>query len=183
MSMAAGPMSVTIRSAHEQDVSQFPDVERSAGETFRALPDLAWIADDTVMSVLEHLAHATAGVVLAATERAGKVVGFLTAENTGTALHIWIMAVVHDRQGQGLGRRLLDVATDRARELRLPALTLTTFVDVPWNAPFYQRCGFRILEPEELDGRLRSILQTEAAHGIPAARRCAMQLLVTALRI
>jgi hypothetical protein len=30
--------------------------------------------------------------------------------------------------------------------LHLPAVTLTTFRDVPWNAPFYARLGFRVIE-------------------------------------
>jgi len=102
-------------------------------------------------------------------------VGFLTAENTGTALHIWQMAVRYERQGQGLGRRLLDVAVGRARALNLLALTLTTFRDVPWDAPFYRRCGFSVLEPSQLDARLRAILRAKIAHGLPGDRRCAMR--------
>nr|WP_329608126.1 hypothetical protein [Microbacterium sp. KUDC0406] len=26
-------------------------------------------------------------------------------------------------------------------------VTLRTYVDVPWNAPFYASCGFRVSEP------------------------------------
>jgi len=32
----------------------------------------------------------------------------------------------------------------------LPALTLTTFTHVPWNAPYYTRCGFRVLDDAEI---------------------------------
>ncbi len=32
----------------------------------------------------------------------------------------------------------------------LPALTLTTFAEVPWNAPYYEPCGFRRLAEAEI---------------------------------
>ena len=44
-------------------------------------------------------------------------------------------------------RRRPTVAT--ARTEGRPALTLTTFGDVPWNAPYYQRLGFVIVDPAE----------------------------------
>ncbi len=39
-----------IRVATPEDVQFLPEIERSSGEAFRAVPDLAWIADDAVMS-------------------------------------------------------------------------------------------------------------------------------------
>ena len=30
-----------------------------------------------------------------------------------------------------------------------PTLTLTTFRDVPWNAPYYERMGFVVFEPAD----------------------------------
>jgi len=54
------------------------------------------------------------------------------------------------------------------------ALTLTTFRDVPWNAPFYARLGFvEIAEPEE-HLRLSSELENEARAGLKPAQRVAM---------
>jgi hypothetical protein len=40
---------------------------------------------------------------------------------------------------------LLDRAAADAAAKGLRALTLTTFAEVPWNAPYYARCGFRVL--------------------------------------
>ena len=46
-----------------------------------------------------------------------------------------------------------------ARTRRLPAVTLTTFRHLPWNAPFYQRLGFRILSSHERTPGLAEVLQ------------------------
>jgi len=45
---------------------------------------------------------------------------------------------------------LLDHVAGWAARRGLPALTLITFRGVPWNAPYYERLGFRELVPAEL---------------------------------
>jgi hypothetical protein len=45
---------------------------------------------------------------------------------------------------------LLDHVAGWAAGRGLPALTLITFRGVPWNAPYYERLGFRELAPAEL---------------------------------
>jgi GNAT superfamily N-acetyltransferase len=66
----------------------------------------------------------------------------------------------------GLGRALLDHAAEPAAAAGVSALTLTTFADVPWNAPYYVRCGFRVLEDREVTAGLRAIRQREASFGM-----------------
>lgn len=51
-------------------------------------------------------------------------------------LHIYEMSVVDTCQGLGLGRALVQAAINWAVANHLAALTLTTFRDVPWNAPY-----------------------------------------------
>lgn len=53
-------------------------------------------------------------------------------------------------------------------------LTLTTFADVPWNAPYYERIGFRPLSGGGLTETLKSALADEAA-GYPVSSRVAMR--------
>lgn len=48
----------------------------------------------------------------------------------------------------------------------LRGLTLTTFAEVPWNAPYYARCGFRVLDDSELSPGMRTIRDREIAHGL-----------------
>lgn len=162
-----------IRRATAADAPRLPEVERSAGELFRSIDDLAWLADDTVLSAEEHQTWARAGSSWVAEETDGPI-GFLVAEVAGDELHVWELAVRVDRQGQGIGRRLLGAAREAAGEQGLTAVTLTTFSDVPWNAPFYQRLGFEQLEDGAAGPRLTEILCQERARGLP--RRCAMRL-------
>ena len=170
-----GDLAFSVRRATERDLLEFPGVERSAGEAFRSLIDLAWIADDDVTSVSAHSRYAKTGVVPAAVDETRTVVGFLSGERPDNQLHVWLMAVRHDAQKRGVGRLLLEAVIQPARDLGLNAMTLTTFRDVPWNAPGYARFGFQTLGPGELDPRLEAILGAEIAHGLPGDRRCAMR--------
>lgn len=163
-----------IRPALPRDAALLPEIERQAGEVFRSLPDLAWIADDEVMSAEAHLRLILAESCWVFEEGSG-LAGFLSAERFGKELHIWQVAVLPSRQRQGIGCRLIGMATNFARAAGLDALTLTTFGDVGWNAPLYAQLGFELL-PEDLVGpRLRECLAREAAHGLPPDRRCAMR--------
>jgi GNAT superfamily N-acetyltransferase len=74
----------------------------------------------------------------------------------------------------GLGRALLDRAAQQAAEAGVRALTLTTFAQVPWNAPYYTRCGFRLLGDAEVTPGLRAIRRREAAFGLDQWLRVCM---------
>jgi hypothetical protein len=69
--------------------------------------------------------------------------------------------------------RLIEHVADVARRQGLDALTLTTFRDVTWNAPYYERLGFRAVKDDELGAGLRRVRDDEAAHGLdPTLRVC-----------
>jgi hypothetical protein len=40
-------------------------------------------------------------------------------------------------------------------------VTLTTFRDVPWNAPYYQRLGFEVIQPTEWGPQLTDLVRVE----------------------
>lgn len=164
---------MTIRFATLADTSLLPDIERSSGEAFRDIADLAWIADDDVTSAERHAALVDRGTVWAATGPDGTLVGFLSAELQQNALHIWQMSVLSDQQRKGIGRALIGSAEGWADINQLTALTLTTFCNVAWNAPFYQSCGFKIINPER-HPMLLATLEAERRAGLPFEQRCAM---------
>lgn len=167
---------ITIRPARAEDAEALPAIERSAGLAFRAIAELAWLADGDNVSVERHRALIAGGACWVAAEQQVRPVGFLSAGIEGDALHIWELDVRLNRQGQGIGRALLERAVADARRRGLAAVTLTTFRAVAWNAPFYRKFGFRVLEGAEIDGRLASLLGEEAKHGMPSDQRCAMRL-------
>ena len=169
-------MRTTVRPMREEDAAVLPAVERSAGAVFRAVPDLAWIADDDVLSAADHRRFVQEGMAWVAVDARDRPFGFLSAERAGDELHVWQIAVHERQQGQGHGRALIGTAITWAEAHDLAAITLTTFRDLPWNEPFYRRLGFRTLQPDALGDRLAQVLQKEAAHGLPPDRRCAMRL-------
>lgn len=165
-------MTIQVRLAPPAHAALFPVIEQSAGEAFRAIPELAWIADHVVSPAEDYLPMIAAGTVWEAVE-GGTPVGVLLGEISGDTLHVWELSVMLSHQKQGLGRRLMQAAADHARARGLAALTLTTFRTVPWNGPFYAGLGYRELTaplPEDL----QRLVDAETARGM--ADRCAMRL-------
>ena len=170
-------MNWTIRVAESEDAEVLPAVERSAGMRFRSIPDLAFLADGDDMPVAWHrrlIAQGTEWVAVAETE---EIVGFLAAEVAGPELHIWEIAVRFDVQNQRIGRKLIEAASEFAHQHGLRSLTLTTFSNVPWNAPWYQRLGFVHARDDE---RLAALVRTESERGWTG--RCAMRKTLESFR-
>ncbi|MGW1379641.1 GNAT family N-acetyltransferase [Streptomyces sp. NPDC002446] len=145
-------------------------IERAAGEPFRAL-GMAAVADDEPPSPARLAQFQRAGRMLAAYED-GRPVGYLLREPVDGCTHIEQVSVHPDQARRGIGRALIDRAE---LDGGLPALTLTTFTEVPWNAPYYERLGFRRLADAELTPGLRAIRAQEAALGLDRWPRVCMR--------
>ena len=166
-------MNIRIRPTTFSDAATLPAIERAAGERFREIPPLAWLAEGEVISTEEHLNYAERGLSWLALAN-DQPVGFILAEAHPSSLFIVELSVDLDWQGKGIGRQLIACVADHARNRGLTALTLTTFRDVPWNAPFYAKLGFEYVA--ELTPELREKREEEAAHGLAYNSRCAMRL-------
>ncbi|AQS86491.1 hypothetical protein A0U92_12970 [Acetobacter aceti] len=176
--MVKPTLSFSIRKARHADAALLPDIERSAAQAFRNIPSLAWIADDEPISEKRHEACIAAETCWVAVDETGNPVAFLSTRREGVRMHIMEMSVVECMQGNGIGAALLETLAVWAEKNHLTAITLTTFCDVPWNAPFYARKGFVVLAGNELDNGLKAILEEESRHGFLHGSRCAMQRLV-----
>ncbi|WP_128429370.1 GNAT family N-acetyltransferase [Streptomyces cyaneus] len=163
-----------IRPARPDELPALQDIERAAGAAFRDL-GMAAIADDEppALDVLEH--YRRAGRTWVACDDGDCPVGYLICEPVDGALHIEQVSVHPDRARRRIGRALLAYAADRAREEGLTALTLTTFTDVPWNAPYYERLGVRVLDEAGLTPGLRKIRAHEAELGLDRWPRVCMR--------
>lgn len=114
------------------------------------------------------------GGTLWVVEANGGLVAFLAALAHGDRLHIDELDVLRDQQGQGIGRRLLSHVIDWARAAGFKTISLTTFRNIPWNAPFYASVGFSEWDPLEGPASIRQALMKEAAFGLQD--RCAMRM-------
>jgi len=171
-------MTIEIRRARVPDASFLPAIETSAAVLFRRDPQLAWLADAPVADTACHEQRIRTQVVWVAIAGDAGPCAFLAAQVFGPQLHVWEVSVASDHQGRGIGKALLQTAIEHARQQGLKSLALSTFRELPWNEPFYQRLGFVTLETARLPARLHQVLADEVAHGLPAQRRCAMRLLL-----
>ncbi|MEV0447484.1 GNAT family N-acetyltransferase [Streptomyces sp. NPDC050600] len=165
-----------IRAASPAELPLLQDIERAAGEAFRPL-GMEHIADDEPLPLDVLEGYRSAGRAWVAVDAADRPVGYLLSDTVDGAAHIEQVSVHPDAARRGVGRALIEHLASAAREQGLAALTLTTFTEVPWNAPYYTRLGFRRLEESdpELSEGLREISRAEAAHGLAAWPRVCMR--------
>lgn len=163
----------SIRLARPADAEHLPEIERAAGVLFADDPDCADFDLDDVWTEEEHRRLIARGHCLVA-ECDNRLVGFLASQPFGRELHIWEMDVHPDQQGRGIGSVLVRACLIDAGNAGFRAVTLTTFRDLPWNGPFYQRIGFVEVEDLAAHPRLAGEIAQEVDAGLPATRRIAM---------
>lgn len=168
-------VAAVIRSARREDASTLQEIERLAGERFREV-GLAEVAEDAPPSVEELAVYGDEGRAWVAVDHADTPLGYVLVDVVDGCAHIEQVSVRPDRQGAGVGRALVERVGAWAADGGLPAVTLTTFTDVPWNAPYYARLGFGVLRDDEIGPELRGVRDAETAHGLDPARRVCMRL-------
>lgn len=160
-------MSARIRPATAEDGPRLQAIERRAGERFRTI-GMDAVADDEPLPLDVLASEAAAGRCWVAAGVDDAPIGYvLVAEVDGTA-HVEQVTVDPDHQGRGVGTALLDQVRTWGTAHGLPATTLTTFTDVPWNGPLYAHLGFRTIPEAELGPQLAAIRRAEAARGLDA---------------
>lgn len=162
---------VPAEAAH---VPALPAIEVAAATLFsRDDVPAAMAAEPT--SLADLAAGQRAGRLFVALAAGGAPVGFALVGARDGHPHVLEIDVHPDHGGRGVGKALLRAVFAAAAAQGHRELTLTTFSHVPWNAPFYERMGFRILAPAELTPDLRATLAREAERGLDPARRVAMR--------
>ncbi len=164
-----------LRKAGRADAVMFPELEQSAGLSFRADGEIAWLADADNVPAERYREIIAEGWSWVAEDERAQPVAFVAATLERDELHIWEFGVRIDYQRRGIGRQLLQRLIAEASAAQIRAVTLTTFRDLPWNAPFYRSMSFELLDSGQLNPRLAGLLSKEVSMGLPAARRCAMR--------
>jgi ribosomal protein S18 acetylase RimI-like enzyme len=83
----------------------------------------------------------------------GEIDALIVLQPDDGVLLVENVAVRPDRQGRGLGRRLMAFAEFRARSLGLRALRLYTNEKMVSNIGLYESLGYRETEREAINGR------------------------------
>ena len=79
--------------------------------------------------------------------------------------HLEQISVLPDHGGQGVGTELLDAVAGWASGQGHAEVTLTTFRDVPFNAPLYAKRGYEVVPEDGVDRRAPRLVAREAEHG------------------
>jgi GNAT superfamily N-acetyltransferase len=151
------------------------EIERAAGERFREV-GLDGVANDEPASIEALAAYATAGRGWVAVEGSARLVGYVIVDVVDDDAHLEQVSVRPDHQGAGIGRALIEHARAWAADIGCSAITLTTFAEVPWNAPLYEHLGFVVIPEDEIGPELRDLRDAETSHGLDPAMRVCMRL-------
>lgn len=147
-------------------------IERQASQRFQGTPE-AWIAADPPAPAALLADRRDAGGLWVATLEGDRPVAAIRFRPLDDNLYIEQLDVLPAFAGLRLGAALLDRAELLAREAGLGALQLSTFRDIPWNAPWYRRIGFEVIEV--LPSSLESIRRDHIARGLDESRRVFMR--------
>lgn len=168
----------TIRLARHDEVLRLPVIERRAASLFSGYEAELGLSPGSVVSVntIDTLARANLdGRLWVAVEAGGAPVGFALVVELGLFAHLDELSVLPEHGRQGLGSALLEAVCEWAFTRGFSAVTLSTFRDVPWNAPFYARRGFVALDPAEQPPELARIVEKERQKGLRTELRVIMQ--------
>lgn len=112
---------------------------------------------------------------VAVKQQSKEVVGFALLTLISGCIHLKELSVHPHHGRRGVGTLLLKTAIAWAKEQGILAMTLTTFSHLPWNAPFYEKLGFKIIPEGELSEQLRELWLQEAK-GLDQSKRVVMFL-------
>lgn len=160
-----------IRPARRDELERLIEIERQAGRAFAEI-GMPEIAANDPGSVEELEPYRAAGRAWVAVDDDDEPVAYVISEPIDDAEYVAQVSVAPAHAGHGIGAALIDhlagVSAGRP-------LTLTTFRDVPWNAPYYARLGFEVVEPADHGPELAAAIAREAAEIPSGAPRVAMR--------
>jgi GNAT superfamily N-acetyltransferase len=162
---------VALRPARPDEIEILRDLERASAQRFVGLMD-ALAADEPTPA--EVLARRIVGGVLVVAVEAETVAGFAMFRPVEDQAYVEQIDVLPAHAGRRIGAALLDAVAERAKAAGLVGLSLSTFRDVPWNAPYYRRLGFVEVGNTALTPGMLAIRTEHLARGLDEAARVFM---------
>jgi len=153
-----------VRVASAADLLEVPAVEEAADALFRG----RGVLDLPAAASARERACAWRVLVVG-----WPVAGFAVLERVDGDVHLEQLSVHPSGMRRGTGAALLAATVEHARASGARRVTLLTYADVPWNAPWYDRHGWR--ETDDLGPQLRALAEHEVELGLARhGRRVAM---------
>jgi GNAT superfamily N-acetyltransferase len=168
------PAGVSFRFAKADDAETIRAIEFEAGARFASV-GMTGIADAPPMSLAVVERKIAAQEIIVAVDSDGTRAGFLMFEPQPARIYIQELDVLTSHAGRRIGAALIEEIVQLARSRGLMQLVLSTYRDVPWNAPYYRRLGFRDIEESELDDALIARRDAHIARGLDESKRVFMR--------
>jgi len=160
---------VDFRAARPDEIETIRALEHASAQRFVGLMDA--LAEDEPSPAAVLVARLLDDGLVVAVE-GESVVGFVMFRRVERRLYVEQLDVLPAFAGRAIGAALLDEVAVRARAEGLDGLSLSTFREVPWNAPYYRRLGFT--DVEALTPGMLSIREEHLGRGLDEDARVFM---------
>lgn len=159
------PDGYKIRLATQADVPLLDGIEAVAGTIFppMSLPEnilAERVPNDVFMKAISQ------GRLLVAVDSTQSPVGFAFWQDIESSALLSLIEVDPRYGKKGLGTALVVAIIEQVAKDCFSYLYLTTFLNIPWNAPFYQKLGFTLIDDAEQPKWIKDILIEEYSKGL-----------------
>jgi GNAT superfamily N-acetyltransferase len=162
-----------IRFARFEELTLLAHIEQSAAIRFLGTP-YAFLVAAKPLPIEFVRQRFQAGQIWVAVDQQDTVVGYAITREVDDTLYLQEIDIEPQHGQKGLGSALVDTVRSWAKLSGYSAMSLSTFRDIPWNAPFYSKLGFVILDESVLTAGFQQIRRQENASGLPISERVIM---------
>jgi GNAT superfamily N-acetyltransferase len=163
-----------IRRPQREELETLRGIERDAARAFAAI-GMPEIAFDEPFSIVELEVFRSAGRAWVTVDAQDRPLAYLLSALVDDCARVEQVSVSPAHGRRGLGAALIDHLQAHAAAANRPAVTLTAFRDVAWNAPYYARLGFVVIGPSDQGPELRALIEHETSSIPTDAPRVAMR--------
>jgi GNAT superfamily N-acetyltransferase len=162
---------VKATSAH---LSQLANIELAAATRFVGwdVPASAFTEASPLKSLL---VGQRCGLLWVAADGA-RVIGFAMASDVGEQLILEEIDVLPECSSQGVGSELIEAVMREAGDRGCSHVYLSTYRDVPWNAPWYLRRRFEFADDDDSLGQ--ALLSHDEERGFATMPRVALRRVI-----
>lgn len=167
---------IRIRLASADEIHKVAPLERAAAEVFRTI-GMDAVADDAPITETTLLQAVEEQRLWFAVEY-GVLKAYLLGDFLPQSLHIDQVTVHPDASRRGLGALMIESVSADPRSKERGLLTLTSFANVPWNAPYYERIGFLDIAESDWPEGVSEKVAAEQGTDMAAWPRVVMQRII-----
>lgn len=162
-----------IRPARFEELPLLSHIENSAAVLFLDTPYAFLVNDEPLpLDFVQQQFHA--GRVWVAVDCHESLVGYAIAREVDDTLYLQQIDVKPEHGRRGIGTALVNTVCAWAKQWEYAIVSLSTFRDLPWNAPFYSKLDFRPVDEADLTTGFQQIRLKEFEAGLPVCDRVIM---------